>query len=67
MSWKRVCAAGDVAENTFGKFEVDGIAVIVANVGDGYRAFPPLCPHMAEPLIVSRTYEDGVLTCTKHS
>lgn len=66
MSWKRVCAAGEVAENTLRKFEVDGIAVIVAKIGDEYRAFPPLCPHMAEPLVESGIYEDGVLTCTKH-
>ncbi len=66
MGWKRVCAAGDVAENTLRKFAVDGVAVIVANIGDEYRAFPPLCPHMEEPLVESGICEDGVLTCTKH-
>jgi toluene monooxygenase system ferredoxin subunit len=45
MSWKRICAA-----NTLTNINVDGIAVIVANYGTGYRVFPPVCPHMEEPL-----------------
>lgn len=66
MSWKRVCAATEVPENALEKFEVDGIELIVANYGDGYRAFPPRCPHMEEPLCESGVLFDGMLTCTKH-
>ena len=39
----------------------------MANYGGGFRAIPPICPHMEEPL-----EESGVdrsiasLTCTKH-
>jgi toluene monooxygenase system ferredoxin subunit len=66
MSWKRVCAAEEVGENSLRKFEVDGIAIIVANYGGGYRAFPPLCPHMEEPLAESGLMDSGRLTCSKH-
>jgi nitrite reductase/ring-hydroxylating ferredoxin subunit len=45
------------------KFEIDGVAAVVA--GDRV-AYPPHCPHMAEPLDISGVCEDGVLTCTKH-
>lgn len=64
--WKKVCAAGDVPENGLQKFEIGGKELIIANHGAGYRAFPPFCPHMLEPLIVSGMMEGGVLTCGKH-
>ena len=40
--------------------------VLVTRVGDAFVAFPPLCPHMAEPLEISGVCADGMLTCTKH-
>ncbi len=66
MSWKKICAAAEVPENALEKFEVDGIELLVANYGAGYRAFPPRCPHMEEPLCESGVLFDGMLTCTKH-
>lgn len=66
MSWKRVCAAADVPENSLKKFDVDGIEIMIANYGQGYRGFPPRCPHMEEPLCDSGVIVDGMLTCTKH-
>ena len=66
MSWRRICAADSVAEKTLKKFEVDGIPVIIANYGEGFRAFPPVCPHMEEPLEESGFIEGKVLTCSKH-
>jgi len=66
MSWKRVCGAGDVAKHQIKKFDVDGIRILVANYGDGFRAIPPLCPHMEEPLEESALIEGQVMTCTKH-
>ena len=66
MSWKKVCASSDVPENSLGQFEVDGIELMIANYGDGFRAFPPRCPHMEEPLCESGVIVDGMLTCTKH-
>ena len=66
MNWKRVCAAAEVPENTLKKINVDGIDIIIANYHDGFRGFPPSCPHMEEPLASSGMLEDGVLTCSKH-
>ena len=66
MSWKKVCAVAEVPANTLEKFEVDGIEMIIANYGEGYRAIPPRCPHMEEPLCESAVVFDGMLTCTKH-
>lgn len=66
MTWKRVCSVDDIAENSLKRFDVDGIPMLVANLGGEYRAFPPACPHMEEPLEKSGVCKDGVLTCTKH-
>jgi toluene monooxygenase system ferredoxin subunit len=67
MNWKRVCAVGDVATNSLKKYTIDGVSIIVANVGDGFKAFPPLCPHMEEPLEESGVCDgQGKLTCIKH-
>jgi nitrite reductase/ring-hydroxylating ferredoxin subunit len=46
--------------------EVEGVKILVARIDDAFVAFPPLCPHMAEPLETSGICADGVLTCTKH-
>lgn len=66
MSWKKICSTAEISENTLEKFEVDGIEIMIANYGQGYRAFPPRCPHMEEPLCESGVLYDGMLTCTKH-
>src|SRR5262245_57017141 len=66
MAWKRVCDASEVGQNVIKKFNVDGIPVLIANYGSGFRAFPPSCPHMEEPLDESGIVARGVLTCTKH-
>ena len=66
MTWKRVCKVTDVPENELRKFTVDGVALVIANYGSGFRAIPPLCPHMEEPLEESGVIANCVLTCTKH-
>jgi toluene monooxygenase system ferredoxin subunit len=66
LSWKKICAAAEVPENALEKFEIEGIELLIANYGDGFRAFPPRCPHMEEPLCDSAVLFDGMLTCTKH-
>jgi toluene monooxygenase system ferredoxin subunit len=66
MTWKRICEAGDVAENSVKKFDVGGIPILLVNYGAGYRAIPPVCPHMEEPLDKSAVVASCVLTCTKH-
>jgi toluene monooxygenase system ferredoxin subunit len=66
MSWKRVCKVTDVPENSLKKCWVGGIALIIVNYGSGFRAMPPICPHMEEPLEDSGVVADCTLTCTKH-
>ena len=66
MNWKTVCATDAVAEDSFKRFDVDGIDILIANVGDGFRAYPPVCPHMEENLENSGICAGGVLTCDRH-
>jgi toluene monooxygenase system ferredoxin subunit len=66
MSWKRVCSVGEVTENSIRKFDVDSIPILIINFGQGFRAIPPVCPHMEEPLEESGVVVRCVLTCTKH-
>jgi toluene monooxygenase system ferredoxin subunit len=66
MTWKRICRATDVPKNSVKKFTVDGVTLVIANYGSGFRAIPPLCPHMAEPLEESGVIANCTLTCTKH-
>lgn len=66
MSWKRICGANEVAENSVKKFEIDGVPLLLVNYGSGYRAIPPICPHLEEPLEESGVVARCVLTCTKH-
>jgi toluene monooxygenase system ferredoxin subunit len=66
LARKRLCSASDVAENGMKKVQVDGVAVLVACVDGTFYAYPPLCPHMAEPLEISGVCDGGMLTCTKH-
>ena len=66
MTWKRVCRTSEVTENSVKKFDVDGITILIVNYGAGFRAIPPICPHMEEPLEESGIVARCVLTCTKH-
>lgn len=67
MSWIKVCKTTDVPENSLKKIWVSGgIPVLVAHYNGGYRAMPPVCPHMEEPLEESGVIAGCVLTCTKH-
>lgn len=66
MSWVRVCAADEVSKDTLKVFKVNGVEILVANLGDEHRAYPPVCPHMEEPLEESGMCAGGILTCSKH-
>ncbi|MDG1193328.1 MAG: methylenetetrahydrofolate reductase C-terminal domain-containing protein [Arenicellales bacterium] len=65
-SWHQVCSLSDLPEGKLRRFTVSGVDVMLTNLGDCIRAFPPTCPHLAEPLIDSGVLRDGLLTCTKH-
>ena len=66
MPWKRICEISDVSEESTKKIDVDGVAVLVVNYGQGFRVIPPSCPHMEEPLEESGIVARCILTCAKH-
>ena len=66
MTWKNICKVSDVPENTLKKFVAGGVPLVVANYAGAFRALPPICPHMEEPLEESGVIANCVLTCTKH-
>lgn len=68
MSWTIICKTSDVPENTVKKFWAGGgtVPLVVAHHQGGFRAMPPMCPHMEEPLEESAIIAGCVLTCTKH-
>ncbi|PZQ14239.1 MAG: (2Fe-2S)-binding protein [Ancylobacter novellus] len=66
MSWTYLCDASEVAPNTLKLVDAQGVPIVVANYGEGFRAMPPICPHMEEPLEESGVIAGCVLTCTKH-
>jgi toluene monooxygenase system ferredoxin subunit len=66
LGWQRLCSAQEIASGRLTGVEIQGAKVLVTRVGEGFVAFPPLCPHMAEPLEISGVCADGMLTCTKH-
>ena len=66
MSWQIACASADVEENKLKSCEVGGVSLLIANVGDGFRAYPPVCPHMEEYLEDSGLCAGGVMTCDRH-
>jgi nitrite reductase/ring-hydroxylating ferredoxin subunit len=66
MTWKRICEKSDIAENSVKKFNINGISILLVNYGAGFRAIPPVCPHMEEPLEESGIVVRCILTCSKH-
>ncbi len=66
MPWTRICRADEVAANSVRTFHVGGIPILLINYGQGFRAVPPVCPHMEEPLEESGIVAKCVLTCSKH-
>jgi len=66
MTWKRICEVAEIPQNSVRQFNVDGTAIVIVNYGEGFRAIPPVCPHMEEPLAESGVVARCILTCTKH-
>lgn len=66
MSWKQACTLTDVEPGTIREFDVEGIEILVSNIDDIFRAYPPMCPHMEEPLEDSAICKGALMTCSKH-
>ena len=65
-TWQRVCGISELPTGKLKRVALSDIELIVTNLGDCIRAFPPTCPHLAEPLLDSGLLKDNLLTCTKH-
>ena len=66
MSWKTICKAGDVDQGHIREFDIDGLEVLVSNIDGEMRVYPPMCPHMEEPLDGSAFCKGAIMTCSKH-
>ena len=64
--WYKVCPLKDIEVDRLKKFKIKNIEFLVIRIGEQCSAFPPFCPHMAEPLEESGICNDGFLTCSKH-
>jgi toluene monooxygenase system ferredoxin subunit len=66
LGWQKLCSAEKVVSGQLIGVEIHGVKVLVTRIDGDFVAFPPLCPHMAEPLEMSGVCAEGTLTCTKH-
>lgn len=65
MGFVKVIDASEMQPGSSMKFEHDGHAVLVANVGGRYCAIANTCPHQKGDL--SRgTVHEGTVTCPRH-
>ena len=65
MSWKMVCKLSELGNGKLREMNVDGMKILFVRSNERVFAYPPLCPHMEEPLEYGLC--DGeTLTCTKH-
>jgi nitrite reductase/ring-hydroxylating ferredoxin subunit len=63
--WITVASTGDVPEGEMIGATVDGVDLLVANVGGQYRAIGAVCTHEGGPLADGDLY-DGIVTCPWH-
>jgi toluene monooxygenase system ferredoxin subunit len=66
LGWQKLCSAEEALSGQLTGVEIHGVKILVTRIDGNFVAFPPLCPHMAEPLEMSGVCADGTLTCTKH-
>ena len=65
-NWYKVCRLDDLEDGQLKKFDFNNIEFLLIKLRLECRAFPPFCPHMAEPLEESGLCKNGILTCSKH-
>jgi nitrite reductase/ring-hydroxylating ferredoxin subunit len=63
--WVTVAKTGDLPEGQMIGVALDGVEVLVANVGGQYHAIGSVCTHEGGPLADGDLYE-GVVTCPWH-
>ena len=66
MQKRFVCPRAKVPANGMIECEAEGgLTLLIANAGDDYFAYQPLCPHQDTPLCEG-LYDGAVLTCHLH-
>ncbi|HTB57143.1 MAG TPA: Rieske 2Fe-2S domain-containing protein [Polyangia bacterium] len=65
VRWKRLGVAGDVPPHGMKAFSLDGLTVLVVDLGNELVAVQSLCPHEAIPLELG-VVEGPTLTCLEH-
>jgi nitrite reductase/ring-hydroxylating ferredoxin subunit len=63
--WVTLAKTEDVPEGEMIGVSVDGVELLVANVGGQYRAIGSICTHEGGPLADGDLY-DGIVTCPWH-
>jgi toluene monooxygenase system ferredoxin subunit len=63
--WQVVATLEDVWEGDLKGVDVDGIAIVLVNVGGEVRAYDDRCPHSGTPLS-NGTLNGETLTCSAH-
>lgn len=65
MKWQFACNKADIPDGGMKEISVADIPVLLVRAGGEIFAIPPLCPHMAEPL-VNGICDGSTLICIKH-
>lgn len=66
MTFHKVCTLDDVWEGEMEAFDVDGVGVLVVNLGDGnVKAVQARCPHQDVELVDGEIC-DNIVTCKMH-
>lgn len=65
MSWAFACNRQDIPEGGMKEVTIGGVPLLVLHAEGEMYAVPPLCPHMAEPL-VNGMCDGSTLICIKH-
>jgi 3-phenylpropionate/trans-cinnamate dioxygenase ferredoxin subunit len=65
MAFVKIGDAGDISPGTSRKVEVNGMAILVANVEGTFHAIANTCPH-AKGDLSRGAVRDGIVTCPKH-
>lgn len=69
MTWKKLCAVSDVAEDGATAVNLDGIDLLVMRRRGRYLVVPPLCPYMARTLsegCFDECFDGDAPKCNQH-
>lgn len=65
MAWQRALAQGDLAPGAHARVELQGQAILLSHLDDGWHAVHDVCLHRGASLAAG-PLQDGVVTCHLH-